>query len=104
MSEIAKCPECGKTPTKMVFGAGWASDGYTCCGHSTDTIKQWNKYSIAMKFTDAAIWEDECEEVNNWLDDTSENVHAYNSSRSIEISAQCVASECFEKAIKVWEE
>ena len=48
MEEIANCPLCGKRPTKMVFGAGWAQDGYKCCGHTTDTMLQWNKCAAAM--------------------------------------------------------
>jgi hypothetical protein len=45
----SKCPVCGKMPLKMVFGAGWAQDGYRCCGHTTDTILQWNQYAAAME-------------------------------------------------------
>jgi len=49
MNGIAKCPVCGKAPVKMVFGAGWAQDGYKCCGHTANTLKQWNQYAAAME-------------------------------------------------------
>ena len=49
MSKITKCPVCGKAPVKMVFGAGWAQDGYKCCGHTANTLKQWNQYAAAME-------------------------------------------------------
>lgn len=49
MSEIMNCPVCGKAPVKMVFGAGWAQDGYKCCGHTANTLKQWNQYAAAME-------------------------------------------------------
>lgn len=57
MGEIAKCPICGNQPIKMVFGAGWAQDGYTCCGNTTDTLKQWNQYAAAMEYAKkTAYW------------------------------------------------
>jgi len=51
----SKCPRCGKTPTKMVFGAGWAQDGHRCCGHTTDTALQWNQYAAAMELARATF-------------------------------------------------
>ena len=55
MSEIAKCPICGKAPVKMVFGAGWAQDGYKCCGHTANTLKQWNQYASAMELAKVEV-------------------------------------------------
>lgn len=49
MSEIAKCPMCGKNATEMLFGAGWAQTGFSCCGFSAHTIKKWNQYAAAME-------------------------------------------------------
>lgn len=52
--KLQNCPMCGKQPKKMVFGAGWAQDGYTCCGHSTDTLKIWNQHAAATSL--AKTW------------------------------------------------
>lgn len=53
MSEIAKCPLCGKIPIKMVFGAGYAQDGYRCCGCTFDNTKLWNQYAASMELAKA---------------------------------------------------
>ena len=60
MSENAKCPMCGKSPIKMVFGAGWAQDGYKCCGHTTETLKQWNQYAAAMELAKLEVEFENC--------------------------------------------
>lgn len=48
MNAVEACPICRKLPVKMVFGAGYAQDGYRCCGHTADTREQWNQYVVAL--------------------------------------------------------
>jgi hypothetical protein len=55
MSVIAKCPICGKSATEMLFGAGWAQTGFSCCGFSACTIEKWNQYAAAMEHARATI-------------------------------------------------
>lgn len=56
MSEIAKCPLCGKAPARH------RSDGAVfrvfCCEHETYgdmAVKLWNRYAVAMELARALI-------------------------------------------------
>lgn len=72
MNNIEKCPVCGKPPVKMVFGAGWAQDGYKCCGHATDTLPQWNQYAAlrarVVRLEEALPDPDKLEILARWFD------------------------------------
>jgi hypothetical protein len=69
MEEIVNCPLCGKRPTKMVFGAGWAQDGYKCCGHTTDTLRLWNQYAAAMDLARAEVKLMDVSDKSSWYAD-----------------------------------
>ena len=63
MSEIAKCPLCGKAPgwhdfdiEARIFGG---ERSYFCCGMKASTAVLWNRYAAAMElakgFVDKSI-------------------------------------------------
>ena len=108
MSEFDRCPDCGGKLDYYVSGEEGKGDPiwYECLEvgcYFRCNGKSFPKISAAMKFTDAAIWADECEETHEWLDDTSENINAYNSSRLLEAATHGISCECFKKAVEVWE-
>ena len=50
MSEIAKCPHCGKSAYARMVADDF---GYHHCGVSCDTAKLWNRYAAAMELAKA---------------------------------------------------
>ena len=61
MSEIAKCPLCGKVPgwhdfdiEARIFGG---ERSYFCCGMKASTAVLWNQYAVAMEYAKTtAYW------------------------------------------------
>ena len=59
MSEIAKCPLCGKVPgwhdfdiEARIFGG---ERSYFCCGMKASTAVRWNRYAVAMELAKAEV-------------------------------------------------
>ena len=65
MSEIEKCPLCGKVPgwhdfdiEARIFGG---ERSYFCCGVKTYTEKLWNQYAAAMELARLEVKFENCE-------------------------------------------
>ena len=63
MSEIAKCPQCGKDVKKSIWRpeyegcAGSVVVTIKCCGMEAVGIELWNQYAVAMEYAKTtAYW------------------------------------------------
>jgi hypothetical protein len=65
MSEIAKCPLCGKDVKKSIWRpeyegcAGSVVVTVKCCGMEAVSVPLWNQYAAAMELAKTYVWEKE---------------------------------------------
>jgi len=74
MSEIAKCPLCGKDVKKSIWRpeyegcAGSAVITVKCCGMEALTVELWNQYAAAMELARLEVQLENCK---------PEDIHKY---------------------------
>ena len=65
MSEIAKCPLCGKDVKRSIWRpeyegcAGSVVVTVKCCGMEALTVELWNQYAAAIELAEAKAWQQE---------------------------------------------
>ena len=106
MSEIVKCPMCGKTPGWDDFNiAAKLPNGeraYFCCGVRVATGVLWNKYAAAMELARAAVWAGECEDQKDYMDDATSNRDALRSIVNLDLEANDEACRALERCEEVF--
>ena len=86
MQEIATCPLCGKKPYPYHYEEDHIE--YVHCGVKCEDEGTWNRYAAAMEFSIAESWEEETDNVREWLDVSTDNADAYNEIVDININAE----------------
>ena len=69
MSEIAKCPHCGKEPISAIFNTtGCVIVSH--CGMKAEgksAIENWNRYAAAMELVEAEVWFKEVLDIKSYI-------------------------------------